>query len=139
MTHYSMFFFFPMEKMGTKLDSREITIKHYRQQIFTAWNCGKLTQKYFVDAQAKIEYCLLNSVSQNQTTIRSEKYQGLLNAVAVGDGTNMAKKIILPSPITGSPRWYAERFQDAMTMVREFGKRFKIQLIKEKLSMTVQI
>ena len=85
-------------------------------------HCGKLTQQYFVDSQAKVEQCRLNWVSQNQTVIRSEKYKGLLDAVAVGDGNNIGKRVILPSTITGSPRWYAERFQDAMTMVREFGK-----------------
>ena len=83
---------------------------------------GKLTQQYFVDMQAKIEYCRIKWVSDNQHTIRSEKYQGLLDAVSMGDGNDIGRKIILPPTITGSPRWYAERFQDAMTMVREFGK-----------------
>ena len=34
----------------------------------------------------------------------------------------VGRKIILPPTITGSPRFYAEKFQDAMAIVRKFGK-----------------
>ena len=62
---------------------------------------GKLTQQYFVDMQAKIEYCRMKWVSDNQHTIRSEKYQGLMDAVSNGDSSEIGGKIILLPIITG--------------------------------------
>jgi len=38
------------------------------------------------------------------------------------DELNAGTKIILPPSIYGSPRWYAEAFQDAMAIVRSLGK-----------------
>ncbi len=37
----------------------------------------------------------------------------------VGD---VGKQVILPPTITGSPRWYTERYHDAMALVRKLGK-----------------
>ena len=52
----------------------------------------------------------------------AEKYNGLIDAAAVGDLVQVGRKIILPPTITGSPRFYVEKFQDAMAIVRKFGK-----------------
>ena len=82
----------------------------------------RLTQQYAVDAQAKIEYSRLTWARNHQTTIRAEKYQGLHDAVSQGDGVNAGRRIILPPTNTGSPRYYNERFQNSMTMVRHMGK-----------------
>ena len=61
-------------------------------------------------------------VLDNQKTIKAEKYNGLLDAAALGDLVQVGRKIILPPTITGSPRFYVEKFQDAMAIVRKFGK-----------------
>jgi hypothetical protein len=39
-----------------------------------------------------------------------------------GDINDAGKTIVLPPTITGSPRWYVERYQDAMAIVRNAGK-----------------
>ena len=59
----------------------------------------------------------------NQQQIRSDLYSGLADAVHSGD-TNAKEvgcNIILPS-YTGSPRQMFELYQDAMSIVRKFGK-----------------
>ena len=61
-------------------------------------------------------------VLDNQKTIKAEKYNGLLDASNSGDLANAGVKIILPPTITGSPRFYVEKFQDAMAIARKFGK-----------------
>ena len=42
------------------------------------------------------------------------------------DGVTAGKKVILPPTIYGSPRWYAESFQDAMALVRKYQKYGKL-------------
>ena len=54
--------------------------------------------------------------------IRADKYQGLIDALFQDDTVNVGKKIILPPSVYGSPRFYAEAFQDAMAIVRHYGK-----------------
>ena len=55
-------------------------------------------------------------------TIRAEKYRVLIDAVHAGDVARVGTKIVLPPTIYGSPRFYAECFQNAMAIVRTFGK-----------------
>ena len=63
-----------------------------REDVFNiVMRARRLTQQYAVDAQAKIEYSRLKWVRNNQTTIRSEKYQGLQDAVIQGDGVNAGR------------------------------------------------
>ena len=82
----------------------------------------KMMQQYAVDQWAKIEGSRLEWVRKNQKTIRAEKYQGLINAAFAGDNVDVGIKVILPATIYGSPRFYSEAFQDAMAIVRYFGK-----------------
>ena len=82
----------------------------------------KLAQQYAVDQWAKIEAGRLDWVRRNQKSLRAEKYQGLMDAVHAGDHNDVGVKIILPSTIYGSPRFYSETFQDVMVIVRHLGK-----------------
>ena len=61
-------------------------------------------------------------VENHQKTIKAEKYNGLIDAAAVGDLAQVGRKIILPPSITGSPRFYVEKYQDCMAIVQKFGK-----------------
>ncbi|GFR79208.1 ATP-dependent DNA helicase pif1 [Elysia marginata] len=83
---------------------------------------GRLTQQYAVDQWAKIEGSRLQWARLNKESIRAEKYQGLLDAVHAGDIAKVGTKIVLPPTIYGSPRFYAESFQNATAIVRSFGK-----------------
>ena len=82
----------------------------------------RLTQQYATDAFAKVEAERLRWVKYHQTEIRAEKYKGLLDAVDANDTINAGTKVILPPTVYGSPRWYTEAFQDAMAIVRKYGK-----------------
>ena len=82
----------------------------------------RLMQQYAVDSWAKIEGCRLTWAKQHQSTIRAEKYQGLLDAIEAGDENNAGRKIIVPRSIYGSPRFYNEQFQNSMCIVRHYGK-----------------
>ena len=82
----------------------------------------RLLQQYAVDMWAKIEGARLDWVRRNQGPIRADKYNGLLDAQANDDLPNAGARVILPPTIYGSPRWFNERFQDAMAIVRKYGK-----------------
>jgi hypothetical protein len=61
----------------------------------------------------------------NQKKVKADVYENVqkqLEKRAEEQGKIAGKKIILPSSITGSPRWEAEQFQDAMTMQMELGR-----------------
>ncbi|XP_021961437.1 uncharacterized protein LOC110857104 [Folsomia candida] len=86
---------------------------------------GKLTQQYFVDAYVKTEANRLNFCRQNQGTLRAEQYAGLIDYIqtaANDQGLIPGRAVILPSSFIGSPRNMAQNYQDAMAIVRKFGK-----------------
>ena len=82
----------------------------------------RLLQQYAVDQWAKVQLSRLEWIEHNQTTIRAEKYRGLYDAHAAGDLADAGTKIILPPTVYGSPRFYTQAFQNAMAIVRKFGK-----------------
>ncbi|XP_053164950.1 uncharacterized protein LOC128350575 [Hemicordylus capensis] len=101
----------------------------YRLSIRDDFNAflhaGRLTQQYMVDAYVKTEANRLNFVWQNQPKLRVEKYSGLmdhLNEAANATGLIPGKTFILPSSFAGSPRNMLQNYQDAMAIVRKYGK-----------------
>ena len=85
---------------------------------------GRLLHQYIVDQYAKIEQERLNYCLYHQQELRAELYQGLADAITSGDveGATVGRKIILSSSFTGSPRCMHQLYQDAMSIVRKFGK-----------------
>ncbi|GBN32331.1 hypothetical protein AVEN_206086-1 [Araneus ventricosus] len=86
---------------------------------------GKLFQQYIVDAYVKTEGSRLHFLRQNQNDLRIELYRGLLDALerrAHNENIRTGKFIILSSSFQGSPRHMQQNYQDAMAMVRKFGK-----------------
>ena len=85
---------------------------------------GRLFHQYIVDQYAKIEQERLNYCVFHQNELRADLYQGLKDAVSAGDvsGATVGKKIILPSSFIGSPRNMHELYNDAMAIVRRYGK-----------------
>ena len=98
----------------------------YRLQIRDGdWlqHAGRLYQQYMVDQYAKMEQERLNYLRLNQSTLRAEMYQGAVDAIHTGDtSNNIGRRIILPSSFTGGPRQMYQLYQDAMAIVRHFGK-----------------
>ena len=86
---------------------------------------GKLFQQYLVDAYCKVEAGRLCYHALNQSKLRADSYQGLLDHVRnQADERNLpaGKMVILPSSFNGSPRNMHQNFQDAMALVSKFGR-----------------
>jgi hypothetical protein len=84
---------------------------------------GQLRQQYIVDAYAAIEQNRLKYLHLNQKKLRADLYQGLQDAIAVGDTSAVAigQRIILPSSFTVGPRHMVQNYQDAMVICRWAG------------------
>jgi hypothetical protein len=86
---------------------------------------GKLYQYYLVDAYVKVEQDRLDWVRMNQKTLKAESYKVLndyIRTTADEEGKKVGKTFILPSSFKGSPRHCQQGYQDAMALVRRFGK-----------------
>jgi hypothetical protein len=96
------------------------------RQTFSAIFYGsKLFQQYVVDSYLKVESNNLNYIRQNQTQLRVDSYQGLMdhiNTRAENENKEPGKMVILPSSFKGSPRSMQQHYQDAMSIVRKYGK-----------------
>ena len=83
-------------------------------------------QQYVVDMYAKIESSRLQYLRFNQSQLCAYLYQGLADVVLASDGqvdgSQLGKKVVLPSSFTGGPRYQHQLYQDAMGIVRYFGK-----------------
>ena len=75
---------------------------------------------------SKIEFSRLQYLRFHQSQLHADLYQGLADVVLASDGqvdgSQVGKKIILPSSFTGGPRYQLQLYQDAMSIVRRFGK-----------------
>ena len=101
----------------------QIRYKEGRLESPSLFKSARLFQEYVCDQWAKIEAYKLRWVKNNQTTIRAETYKGLMDAINHNDdATTVGQRIILPSSIYGSPRWYAQAYQDSIATVRKYGK-----------------
>ncbi len=83
---------------------------------------NRLMQQYATDSFAKAERQRLTYIKTHQKEIRADKYKGLMDAVDANDEINAGQKVILPPSVTGTPRWYADEFQNSMAVVRRYGK-----------------
>ncbi|KAI5406569.1 uncharacterized protein LOC127079922 [Lathyrus oleraceus] len=87
-------------------------------------NAGRLLQQYVVDNYVKIESGRLRWIKEHQSDIRSELYQGLHDALHVGEtnAENIGKRTILPSSFIGGRRDMTQRYEDDMAIVLNGGK-----------------
>ena len=88
-------------------------------------NASKLTQQIFVDYYCRIEGDRLKFIRNQQAKLRVDTYVGLADALQVraqDKNLKCGRIVILPSSFTGSPRNMMQNYQDAMAMVRRYGK-----------------
>ena len=88
-------------------------------------NAGRLTQQWFVDMFLRIDWSRQEYNRKQVNEFISTSYGALneyLKCRAEELGAELGRKIILPSSYLGSPRYMSEAYDDAMAMVREFGK-----------------
>ncbi len=75
---------------------------------------GRLFQQYLADMWCKIEKEKLLFVRLNQTKLRADLYQGLIDAVSARNGSEPQQhgtRVVLPSSFTGSPRQMHQLYQ----------------------------
>ena len=88
-------------------------------------SAGKLTQQLFVDYYCRIEGQRLNYLRFNQSQLRVAAYVGLSDALhsrAENENLRVGRIVVLPSSHIGSPRNMMQNYQDAMALIRRFGK-----------------
>ncbi|KAF1854814.1 hypothetical protein Lal_00026526 [Lupinus albus] len=85
---------------------------------------GRLLQQYVVDNYVKVEAGRLRWIRKNQNNIRAEVYQGLQDALHVGEynAANVGQRTVLPSSFIGSRRDLTQRYEDGMAIVLNDGK-----------------
>ena len=133
--------FFPRGELGWQRDTphntagvshRKVTLLQFyahrlamRQSFSPIFWGGKLFQQYVVDAYVRVESNNLNFIKQHQSKLRVESYQGLMDHIhsqADNAGKTPGTAVILPSSFQGSPRAMQQHYQDAMAIVRMYGK-----------------
>lgn len=98
-----------------------LQIRNILAHFYEVLRCRRLTQQYECDTFAIAESCRLRFVCTHQKEIKAEAYHNLMDSIGQDDAANAGLTVILPSSITGSPRWYANAFQDSMVVVRAMG------------------
>ena len=84
---------------------------------------GKLTQQRIVHQYVNIEEHRLRFLRMNQGNLRIELYSGLMDQLANhAPDRPIGRLFILPSSFIGSPRHMQQLYQDAMSVVRKYGK-----------------
>ncbi|XP_074097634.1 uncharacterized protein LOC141526498 [Cotesia typhae] len=122
--HMSIRYRYKTERCVTRADyyKYQLAIKDY----FNIFHMGRrLTQQWIVDAYVKIETDKLQYIRRQQSKLRADSYQGLIDHLQSqnsGNNSNIGKIVILPSSFHGSPRNMMQHYQDAMSIVRKFGK-----------------
>ena len=108
----------------TQLEFVKSRIAFRPQNNFSLIHWGRsLFQQYIVDNYIRIETSRLNHIRMNQEKLRSADYQSLTDHVSATDGDphRIGRRIILPSSVTGSPRYMIQNYQDSMAMFRRIG------------------
>lgn len=88
-------------------------------------SAGKLIQQLIVDYYCRIEGDKLKYIRNQQSKLRVDTYSGLVDALrATANEVNVrvGKLVVLPSSFIGSPRNMVQNYQDALAIVRKFGK-----------------
>lgn len=89
----------------------------------TLLNGGRLLLQYIVDAWTCTEHSRLSWVLNNQSILRSDLYNNIVDCVSRGDmcASNVGKRIILPASNTGGPRYMHQNYQDSLAVCRRYG------------------
>ncbi|XP_075492636.1 uncharacterized protein LOC142530705 [Primulina tabacum] len=85
---------------------------------------GRLLQQFVVDMYIKLETTRLDYHRRNQSEIRAEMYQGIVDSVVNGEtrGSEIGHRVVLPASFIGGPRDMRKRYLDAIALVRALGK-----------------
>ena len=83
---------------------------------------GRLFQEFAVDMYVCVEHSRLQYLRFHQKEIRAEVYSGAIEALdnEIEDEV-VGQRIVLPSSFVGGPRSMQQLYQDAMSLVSEYG------------------
>ncbi|MBW0467308.1 hypothetical protein O181_007023 [Austropuccinia psidii MF-1] len=81
----------------------------------------RLYQEFVIDLYIFVESSRLRYIRSNQRQLKVEIYQGITETLE-DEGHIDVKKIILPSTFIGGPRSMLQLYQDAMALVKLYGK-----------------
>ena len=102
------------------------------RQFFSSLFYGKkLFQQYAVDACVKVEGQRLAFIRNNQNKLRSDQYDVLHEHVINLENNHNVRPgrvAVLSSIYVGSPRALKENFEDAMAIIKKYGKPDQIFL-----------
>ena len=85
-----------------------------------------LFQTFVAEYAVRVLKDRLDFIRFNQKKVCAELYKHvdeMMKNRAYEQGLQLGRKVILPSSITGSPRWEAEQFADTMAMLMELGRK----------------
>jgi hypothetical protein len=97
---------------------------HYRKNQPNPFLCyGSLSTQAKVDARASVDENRLWYVLNNQSKLRVESLQGIVDAVDRGcvDGAEIGKKTVLPASHTGGRRYMIQNYHDGIAICRTYG------------------
>src|SRR5450759_2038316 len=85
---------------------------------------GRLTEEWIVDVYGTIQAQRLEFHYKNQDKYRAHSFRAVRDAWTSNDVniSNMGRRVILPSSFVGGPRHMHQLYQDAMSIVRVYGK-----------------
>jgi hypothetical protein len=114
---------------GPKKARNEVTYREFLSYLFQ-WrdpmgleNFGRLYQQLICDCGSQLILQRLNFIATHQSQIRAELYNQVYDAVSNNDClAERGRKVIVPSTVKNSPRQLHQMFQDAMAIVRRYGK-----------------
>src|SRR5260370_7075614 len=116
MTHFWAFRLFALIRRGVQPPTHEPT---------TILHGGHLLQQLIVDCWVSGEQLNLRWIHTNQSTIRTDIYQGLVDALRTDDldANGIGCHIVLPSSFTGSDRHrhMSQLYQDSMALACKYG------------------
>lgn len=99
---------------------------HRHQKFSLIHSGGLLFQMYVCDQYVRMETNNLKFIVNNQRALFAEAYQGLVDHINqqlnIEEPVPVGRRMILPSTFTGGPRYMKQSYQDAMTIVRKYGK-----------------
>ncbi|XP_074378692.1 uncharacterized protein LOC141720243 [Apium graveolens] len=97
--------------------------EYYNYKLMIRPSEGRLWQQYVVNAFTAIEQYRLDWIRGHQTTIHSDMYHNIRDALNKGDinPENVSKATILPASFTGSKRYMNQYFKDAMAICQTLG------------------
>ncbi|KAH7697675.1 hypothetical protein AAVH_35240, partial [Aphelenchoides avenae] len=87
-------------------------------------HCGRLFQEWAVSMFAFMEGDRMNFYRLHQKELKADSYnlQHFLEGLEFDGNPTIGKAIILPATYPGSPRYWTNQFEDAMAIVRYYGR-----------------